>query len=177
MTFRSIIRLFTISKTFPCHITATTNVINHVCTRCALSATYWYVKHAALYRIFISQSFVRGNNSNCPVAGRVSGVVVDERGHAVCLPSVTWNVVVNSGWSLMRGVVNEGFYCKGKLVEHDTSSSLARHISATRYVCMNSISGTEAVRISVVVWPLVHSTHRAAVLVPLAGPSPSPVSP
>ena len=35
------------------------------------------------------QSFVRGNNSNDPVAGRVSGVVVDEGGHTVCLPSVT----------------------------------------------------------------------------------------
>ena len=68
------------------------------------TATYWsYVKRAALYRTFISQSFVRGNNSNDPVAGRVSGVVVDEGGHTVCLPSVTWNVVVNGGWSLMRG--------------------------------------------------------------------------
>ena len=38
-------------------------------------------------------------------------VVVDEGEHTVCLPSVTWNVVVNGGWSLMRGVVNEGFYC------------------------------------------------------------------
>ena len=38
---------------------------------------------------FRMQSFVRGNNSNCPVAGRVNGVVVDEGGHAVCLPSVT----------------------------------------------------------------------------------------
>ena len=77
------------------------------------TATYWsYVKRAALYRTFISQSFVSGNNSNDPVAGSVSGVVVDEDGHAVCLPSVTWNVVVlNGGWSLMRGVVNEGFYC------------------------------------------------------------------
>ena len=46
-------------------------------------------KRAALYRTFISQSFVRGNNSKDPVAGRVSGVVVDEGGHAVCLPSVT----------------------------------------------------------------------------------------
>ena len=44
---------------------------------------------AALYRTFISQSFVRGNNSNDPVVGRVSGVVVDEGGHTVCLPSVT----------------------------------------------------------------------------------------
>ena len=52
------------------------------------------VKRAALYRTFISQSFVRGNNSNDPVAGRVSGVVVGEGGHAVCLPSVTLNVVV-----------------------------------------------------------------------------------
>ena len=60
---------------------------------------------------FRMQSYVRGNNSNCPVAGRVSGVVVDKSGHAVCLPSVTRNVVVNGGWSLMRGVVNEGFYC------------------------------------------------------------------
>ena len=68
------------------------------------TATYWsYVKRAALYRTFISQSFVMGNNSNDPVAGRVSGVVVDEGGHAVCLRSVTWNVVVNGGWSLMRG--------------------------------------------------------------------------
>ena len=29
--------------------------------------------------------FVRGNNSNNPVVGRVSGVVVDEGGHVVCL--------------------------------------------------------------------------------------------
>ena len=37
------------------------------------TATYWsYVKRAALYRTFISQSFVRGNNSNDPVAGHVS---------------------------------------------------------------------------------------------------------
>ena len=54
------------------------------------TATYWsYVKRAALYQTFISQSFVRGNNSNDPVVGRVSGVVVDEGGHTVCLPSVT----------------------------------------------------------------------------------------
>ena len=32
-------------------------------------------------------------------------------------------------------------------------------------------NGTVAVRLSVVVWP-VYSTHRAAVLVPLAGPYP-----
>ena len=44
------------------------------------------------------------------VAGRVSGVVVDEGGHAVCLPSVTWNVVVNGGWSLMRGFTVVGKY-------------------------------------------------------------------
>ena len=73
---------------------------------CQITAT-----STALYRTFISQSFVRGNNSNDPVAGHVSGVVVDEGGHTVCLPSVTWNVVVDGGWSLMRGVVNEGFYC------------------------------------------------------------------
>ena len=30
-----------------------------------------------------------GNNSNDPVAGRVSGVVIDEGGHTVCLLSVT----------------------------------------------------------------------------------------
>ena len=93
MTFRSPLHLsFGCSqfKKLPCHITATTNVINHFCARYALSATYWsYVKHAALYRTFISQSFVRGNNSNCPVAGHVSGVVVDEGGYAVCLPFVT----------------------------------------------------------------------------------------
>ena len=54
------------------------------------TATYWsYVKPAALYQTLISQSFVRGNNSNDQVAGRVSGVVVDEGGHTVCLPSVT----------------------------------------------------------------------------------------
>ena len=47
------------------------------------------VKRGTLYRTFISQSFIRGNNSNDPVAGRVSGVVVDEGGHTVCLPSVT----------------------------------------------------------------------------------------
>ena len=32
-------------------------------------------------------------------------------------------------------------------------------------------SGTVAVRLSVIVWP-VHSTHRAAVLLPLVGSSP-----
>ena len=37
-------------------------------------------------------------------------------------------------------------------------------------------NSTVAVRLSVVVWP-VHSTHRAAVLMPLAGPSPLPGSP
>ena len=56
----------------------------------------------ALYRTFIPQSFVWGHNSNDPVVGRVCGVVVDESRHAVCLPSVTWNVVVNHGWSLTR---------------------------------------------------------------------------
>ena len=72
-------------------------MMNHFCTRYALflrvrlsTATYCsYVKRTALYRTLISQSFVRGNNLNDPVAGRVSGVVVDEGGHAVCLPSVT----------------------------------------------------------------------------------------
>ena len=47
------------------------------------------MKRASLFRTFISQSFVTGNNSNDLVAGRVSGVVVDEGGHAVYLPSVT----------------------------------------------------------------------------------------
>ena len=37
-------------------------------------------------------------------------------------------------------------------------------------------NGMVAVRLSEVVWP-VHSTHRAAVLVPLAGPYPLPGSP
>ena len=55
--------------------------MNHFCTRYAVFAcsfeyaTYWsYVKRAALYRTFISQSFVRGNNSNDPVASFFSGV-------------------------------------------------------------------------------------------------------
>ena len=71
MTFRSPLYHSVVHnlKTFPCQITATTNVMNHFCTRYALLivhvATYYsYVKRAALYRTFISQSFVRGNNSN-----------------------------------------------------------------------------------------------------------------
>ena len=87
------------------------------------TATYWsYVKRAAIYLTFISQSFARGNNSKDPGVGRVSGVVVDEGGHTVCLLSVTWNVVVNGGWSLMRGVVNEGFYCIGFTVTSHAAS-------------------------------------------------------
>ena len=86
--------------------------MNHFCMRYTLFAcSATYVKLAAFNQTFISQSFVRGNNSNDPVVGRVSGVVVEEGGHTVCLPSITLNVVVNGGWSLMRGIVDEGFYC------------------------------------------------------------------
>ena len=66
------------------------SLLHAIRTICVFVEIYWsYVKRATLYRTFISQSFVRGNNSNDPVAGRVSGVVVDEGGHTVCLPSVT----------------------------------------------------------------------------------------
>ena len=37
-------------------------------------------------------------------------------------------------------------------------------------------NGIVAVHLNVIVWPM-HSTHRAAVLVPLAGSSPLPGSP
>ena len=59
------------------------------------------VKGAALCWTLIPQSLMRGNNSNDLVIGRVRKVVVYEGGHVVCLPSVTWNVVVNGGWSLL----------------------------------------------------------------------------
>ena len=97
--------------------------MNHFCTRYALfacsflsTATYWsYVKRAALYRTFISKSFVRGNNSNDPVAGRVSGVVVDEGGHTVCLVYYITIRYMKCGrkWRVVahEGVINEGFYC------------------------------------------------------------------
>ena len=82
------ISLYTITATF---VFSTTK-------RVSCTATYWsYVKRAALYRTFTSLPFVRGNNSNESVAGRISGVVVDEGGHTVCLPSVTINVVVKGG--------------------------------------------------------------------------------
>ena len=52
-------------KTWPCQISATTNVMNHLCMQYALFAC-----------------------SNEQIFGRVSGVVVDEGGYSVCLPSV-----------------------------------------------------------------------------------------
>ena len=110
-----LVRSFTVSKLFN-KISGTRNVINQFCTRytlfmCLFQYCYlleFYVKCAALYWTFISQSFTRGHNSNGPVAG---GVVVDECGHKVCLPSVAWNVFINGGWTLVREVVNQGFYC------------------------------------------------------------------
>ena len=89
----------------------------------------FYVKCGALYRTFISQSLIRGNSSNGPVVGRFRGVVFDEGGHVRCLPSVTWNVVVNGGWSLMRGVVNEGFYCMFIIpLTTSTQAASTRHV-------------------------------------------------
>ena len=38
-------------------------------------------------------------------------MVVGERPHTVKIPSVTGNMTVKGGWSLMRVVLNEGFYC------------------------------------------------------------------
>ena len=61
--------------TCPCQITATTNVMNHFCTRYALFACSFKYCHllelckmCSFYRTFISPSFVRGNNSNDLVA-------------------------------------------------------------------------------------------------------------
>ena len=47
------------------------------------------MKRAALSLSDIHFAVIRGNNPNDPVVGRVRGVVVDEGGHIVCLPSVT----------------------------------------------------------------------------------------
>ena len=95
------VRSFTVSNLFN-EISTTTNVINHVCMRYALfmcSFEYCHlleldVKCAALHRTFIPQSFITGNNSNSTVAGLVRGVVVEEGGHVVSLPSVTRGLVV-----------------------------------------------------------------------------------
>ena len=70
------------------------SLLHAISTNCAFVrlsiATHWSnVKRAALCWTFILQSFVRGNNSNDPVAGRVNGVAVDEGGHAACLLYVT----------------------------------------------------------------------------------------
>ena len=48
----------------------------------------------ALHRTFIPQSFIRGNNSNGPVAGRVWGMVVYQGPHKQKTLSVTRNMVV-----------------------------------------------------------------------------------
>ena len=60
--------------------------------------------------------------------------------------------------------------------------SKRKRVQTGEHVCMSfhlrprGSNGILAVNLNVVVWP-VHSTHRAAVLVPLAGPSPLPGSP
>ena len=75
---------------------------NSVFLRVSLcAATYWsYVKCAALYRTFISQLFVRGNNSNDPVVVcRVSGMVVDEGMFTIRYMKCgrIWRVVAHEG--------------------------------------------------------------------------------
>ena len=65
-----------------------------------------YVKCAALHRTFIPQSFIGGNNSNSPVAGRVLG---DGR-----LPE---NTVCHTKYGRIRGmVVDEGGRSTGVLL-------------------------------------------------------------
>ena len=84
-----LIRSFTVSKLLN-EISGTRNVINHFCKRYGLfMCSFEYcpvlelcVKCAALYRTFIPQSFIGGNNSNGPVVGRVWGVVIDEGGRS-----------------------------------------------------------------------------------------------
>ena len=84
-----LVRSFTVSKLvnkMTCQF-----VINHFCTRytlfmCSfehghLLELHVYVNCAALYRTFIPQSFLRGNNSNGPVAGRVWRMVVGQGQH------------------------------------------------------------------------------------------------
>ena len=46
-----------------------------------------------------------------PVAGRVRGMVVGQGSYKQKTLSVTRNVVVYEGWSLVRVVVRQGFYC------------------------------------------------------------------
>ena len=54
-----------------------------------------------------------------PVAGRVRGMVVGQGSYKQKTLSVTRNVVVYEGWSLVRVVVRQGFYC--------TTVSSSRH--------------------------------------------------
>ena len=76
------------------------SLLHAIRTICVFVYTYWsYVKRATFYRTFISQSFVRGNNSNDPVAGRVSGVVVDEGVFTIRYMKCgrKWRVVAHEG--------------------------------------------------------------------------------
>ena len=65
------------------------DVINHFCTQytifmCSFEYCHLlelYVKCAALYRTFIPHSFIRGNNSNGPIAGCVWEMVVGQGPH------------------------------------------------------------------------------------------------
>ena len=99
--------------TYPCQITATTNVMNRFCTQYALfPCSFKYCQllelcqlccpHSAIHFAVVRQGYYN-NYSKDLVVGCVSGVVVDKGGHAVWLPSVTLNVVVNGGCLLMRG--------------------------------------------------------------------------
>ena len=52
--------------------------------------------------------------SSDPVAGRFRGMVVSQGSYKQKTLSVTRNVVVYEGWSLVRVVVRQGFYCIDK---------------------------------------------------------------
>ena len=96
---------------YPCQITATTNVRNHFYTQYALfPCSFKYCQLLELCKLCCPRSAIHFAvvrqgyyNSKDLVVGCVSGVVVDNGGHAVWLPSVTLNVVVNGGCLLMRG--------------------------------------------------------------------------
>ena len=82
-----LVRAFTVSKVVN-RMSSTTLASDTHYSMCSFEYCHLlelYVKYAALYRTFIPQSFIAGNNSNGPVAGhtkygRIWGMVVDEGG-------------------------------------------------------------------------------------------------
>ena len=67
--------------------------------------------HSIVVLEFAMWSSAREKIPSDPVAGRVRGMVAGQGSYKQKTLSVTRNMVVKEGWSLVRVVVRQGFYC------------------------------------------------------------------